>query len=163
MRNPTQQTRAAFTLVEIMIVVAILALITTIAVPSWLRARMRAHNAKFINDVRVHSHAVDNYATDNKTYPPDYPPGALDPTPAGMVPFKEYVDDEGKWAQPTPIGGSWDLQGGTGPIVSAVGATGYTVDLIQMELLDELGDNDDPNSGPMRIDGPGYYYVIEEI
>src|SRR5205809_2891233 len=54
--------RAGFTLVEIMIVVAIIALLAAIAVPGFLRARKRAQASKIINDLRMIDAAVDQYA-----------------------------------------------------------------------------------------------------
>jgi prepilin-type N-terminal cleavage/methylation domain-containing protein len=54
--------RAGFTLVEIMIVVAIIALLAAIAVPGFLRARKRSQASKIINDLRLVDGAVDQYA-----------------------------------------------------------------------------------------------------
>src|ERR1051325_9703272 len=57
------QTRhAGFTLVEIMIVVAIIALLAAIAVPGFLRARKRSQASKILNDLRLIDAAVDQYA-----------------------------------------------------------------------------------------------------
>jgi len=54
--------RAGFTLVEIMIVVAIIALLAAIAVPGFLRARKRSQATRIINDLRLIDSAVDQYA-----------------------------------------------------------------------------------------------------
>ncbi|MEY2562382.1 MAG: type pilus assembly protein PilA [Verrucomicrobiota bacterium] len=54
--------RAGFTLVEIMIVVAIIALLAAIAVPGFLRARKRSQASKVLNDLRLISGAMDQYA-----------------------------------------------------------------------------------------------------
>jgi prepilin-type N-terminal cleavage/methylation domain-containing protein len=54
--------RAGFTLVEIMIVVAIIALLAAIAVPGFLRARKRSQASKILNDLRLIDGAVDQYA-----------------------------------------------------------------------------------------------------
>ena len=54
--------RAGFTLVEIMIVVAIIALLAAIAVPGFLRARKRSQASKILNDLRMISGAIDQYA-----------------------------------------------------------------------------------------------------
>ncbi|HLW35211.1 MAG TPA: prepilin-type N-terminal cleavage/methylation domain-containing protein [Chthoniobacterales bacterium] len=54
--------RAGFTLVEIMIVVAIIALLAAIAVPGFLRARKRSQASKILNDLRMIDGAVDQYA-----------------------------------------------------------------------------------------------------
>jgi prepilin-type N-terminal cleavage/methylation domain-containing protein len=53
---------SAFTLVEIMIVVAIIALLAAIAVPGFLRARKRSQASRVINDLRLVDSAVDQYA-----------------------------------------------------------------------------------------------------
>jgi prepilin-type N-terminal cleavage/methylation domain-containing protein len=64
--------RTGFTLVEIMIVVAIIALLAAIAVPGFLRARKRSQASRIINDLRLIDSAVDQYAieTSKKTNDP---------------------------------------------------------------------------------------------
>jgi len=57
--------RGGFTLVEIMIVVAIIALLASIAVPGFLRARKRSQASRVINDLRLLDSAVDQYAIEN--------------------------------------------------------------------------------------------------
>lgn len=57
--------RDAFTLVEIMIVVAIIALLASIAVPGFLRARKRSQASRVINDLRLIDNALDMYAIEN--------------------------------------------------------------------------------------------------
>ena len=56
--------RGGFTLVEIMIVVAIIALLAAIAVPGFLRARKRTQASKILNDLRMIDSAVDQYAVE---------------------------------------------------------------------------------------------------
>jgi prepilin-type N-terminal cleavage/methylation domain-containing protein len=58
----TTISRRGFTLVEIMIVVAIIALLAAIAVPGFLRARKRSQASKILNDLRMIDAAVDQYA-----------------------------------------------------------------------------------------------------
>src|SRR5438034_4975960 len=57
--------RGGFTLVEIMIVVAIIALLAAIAVPGFLRARKRSQASRVVNDLRLIDSAVDQYAIEN--------------------------------------------------------------------------------------------------
>jgi prepilin-type N-terminal cleavage/methylation domain-containing protein len=60
--------RKGFTLVEIMIVVAIIALLAAIAVPGFLRARKRAQASRILNDLRMIDSACDQYAIEtNRT------------------------------------------------------------------------------------------------
>jgi prepilin-type N-terminal cleavage/methylation domain-containing protein len=60
--NITRSSRKGFTLVEIMIVVAIIALLAAIAVPGFLRARKRSQASRILNDLRMIDSAVDQYA-----------------------------------------------------------------------------------------------------
>jgi prepilin-type N-terminal cleavage/methylation domain-containing protein len=65
MLNKFNKRRGGFTLVEIMIVVAIIALLAAIAVPGFLRARKRSQASRIINDLRLIDSAVDQYAIEN--------------------------------------------------------------------------------------------------
>ena len=65
MLNKLNKRRGGFTLVEIMIVVAIIALLAAIAVPGFLRARKRSQASRIMNDLRLIDSAVDQYAIEN--------------------------------------------------------------------------------------------------
>ena len=54
--------RGGFTLVEIMIVVAIIALLATFAVPSFMRARLRTQATACKEDLRQIDQALDQFA-----------------------------------------------------------------------------------------------------
>ena len=60
-----RKNRGGFTLVEIMIVVAIIALLAAIAVPGFLRARKRSQATAVLNDARIIDGAIDQYAIEN--------------------------------------------------------------------------------------------------
>ncbi|MDQ2999617.1 MAG: prepilin-type N-terminal cleavage/methylation domain-containing protein [Chloroflexota bacterium] len=62
MLQKLNKNRGGFTLVEIMIVVAIIALLAAIAVPNFLRARKRSQATRIIEDLRMIDAAVDQYA-----------------------------------------------------------------------------------------------------
>jgi prepilin-type N-terminal cleavage/methylation domain-containing protein len=64
MFNKHHKRRGGFTLVEIMIVVAIIALLAAIALPNFLRARKRSQATRILEDLRVLDHAMDQYAID---------------------------------------------------------------------------------------------------
>ena len=65
LKSLTTRRRGGFTLVEIMIVVAIIALLASIAVPGFLRARKRSQASRVINDLRLLDGAIDQYAIEN--------------------------------------------------------------------------------------------------
>ena len=60
-RLPHPRTRA-FTLVEIIIVVAIITLLVAVAIPAFIRARRHVQAAHIRDDLRVIDAAVDQYA-----------------------------------------------------------------------------------------------------
>lgn len=57
-----QNRRGGFTLVEIMIVVAIIALLAAIAVPNFLRARKRSQATSILKELQMIDAAKDQYA-----------------------------------------------------------------------------------------------------
>jgi len=63
--KPASLRNHGFTLVEIMIVVAIIALLASIAVPNFLRARKRSEAVRILSDLRVLDGAIDQYAIEN--------------------------------------------------------------------------------------------------
>ncbi len=62
LRKLNSATKAGFTLVEIMIVVAIIALLAAIAVPNFLRARKRSQATAILEEMRLIDAAKDQYA-----------------------------------------------------------------------------------------------------
>jgi prepilin-type N-terminal cleavage/methylation domain-containing protein len=62
MLQKLHKNRGGFTLVEIMIVVAIIALLAAIAVPNFLRARKRSQATRILEDLRMIDSAIDQYA-----------------------------------------------------------------------------------------------------
>ncbi len=71
MRVHTRTRAAGFTLVEIMIVVAIIALIAAIAIPNFLRARVNANESSAIASMRVLIGAAESFRSNQtpNTYP----------------------------------------------------------------------------------------------
>src|ERR1017187_2803875 len=68
MLQKLNKNRGGFTLVEIMIVVAIIALLAAIAVPNFLRARKRSQASRVLEDLRMLDSACDQYAIEtNRT------------------------------------------------------------------------------------------------
>lgn len=78
--------RKAFTLIELLIVVAIIAILAAIAVPNFLEAQTRSKVSRCKADMRSISTGIESYAVDNNVYPmivaknstyfPPAPPGA---------------------------------------------------------------------------------------
>ncbi len=62
-------TPRAFTLIELLIVVAIIAILAAIAVPNFLEAQTRAKVSRSKADMRSTATAVESYRVDNNRYP----------------------------------------------------------------------------------------------
>ena len=65
MLTALHRNRTAFTLIEIVIVVAIIALLASIAMPSYTRSRKRGQAIRVLEDLRVLDYALDRWAIDN--------------------------------------------------------------------------------------------------
>jgi prepilin-type N-terminal cleavage/methylation domain-containing protein len=61
--------RKAFTLIELLIVVAIIAILAAIAVPNFLEAQTRAKVSRVKSDQRTIATAMESYAVDANNYP----------------------------------------------------------------------------------------------
>ena len=61
--------KLGFTLVEIMIVVAIIVLLAAIAIPSLLRTRLNANEAAALSALRTVSSSAQSYRSANPAYP----------------------------------------------------------------------------------------------
>ena len=146
---------AAFTLVEIMIVVAIIALLVAIAVPSFMRSRQRSQNAKFINALRVGSDAVELYAMENNgKYPPDVSRGVVPPLLAS------YLDPTFDWTALTPIGGRWDWEFNVLGITAAIAVVDPPADAVRMTEIDRAYDDGNLTAGRFQRLAADRYAVI---
>ncbi len=61
--------RHAFTLIELLIVVAIIAILAAIAIPNFLEAQKRSKVARAVADMRNVSIALESYVVDSNHYP----------------------------------------------------------------------------------------------
>src|SRR5258705_8086959 len=66
MKTTALNHRAGFTLVEIMIVVAIIGMLAAIAIPNYVRARANSQASACINNLRQIDAAVNQWALENK-------------------------------------------------------------------------------------------------
>lgn len=148
--------KGGFTLVEIMIVVAIIALIAVLALPSFMRARQRARDAKLENALRIAAGAFEMYSAEHNRYPDDEMPGVV---PAGMA---GYFGTKLNWTAPTPVGGTWDWDNGVLGIKFGVSIDSPTADDAEMQSVDAAIDDGNVATGAFQhINGDRYTVLLE--
>jgi len=152
--KPRCMKRRGFTLVEIMIVVAIIGLLAMIAVPAFMRARKEVQATRFMNDLRVAVSAFTLYVLENNGYPPDQVPGVI---PPGMGDYLRGM----KWSEPTSIGGQWDWDYEQFGYHAGVSVYQPARSDAEMREIDARIDDGNLATGVFRQRSQGYIYIIE--
>lgn len=81
MKNFKSTSRSAFTLIELLIVVAIIGILASIAVPNYLQAQVRSKVARTQADMRTLGASTELYRADAGSYPQDGDDiSSIDPT-----------------------------------------------------------------------------------
>jgi len=144
-----------FTLVELMIAVAIIGILAMITFPAIIRARWRAGVARYCHDVRIAAGAFELYALEHGTYPPDRTPAVV---PPGMDEYLEKI----RWQNPTSLGGNWDWDYRV--FGYEAGVSVYKPDAPEeiLKSVDATIDDGNLDSGIFRSRPDGYIYIIEE-
>ncbi len=158
MKRPTQTPPAAFTLVEIMIVVVIIGLLATIAIPTFQRIAQQSRMTAFANDLRTLRSAVEIFNMESAVYPDDSSTGEFPAELAGYV--NAHLFDHN-----TPLGGEWDIEYNDSGITSGVGVHIRPFRQSSIEtllLVDEQIDDGDSDEGSFqRLANDRYYWIIE--
>jgi prepilin-type N-terminal cleavage/methylation domain-containing protein len=145
----TPGSRTGFTLVEIMLVMATIALLAVVGIPSYQRARKRSQTGVLINELRTTADAFQIYASETRVLPPM---GAgFSVIPSGM---DTYLPTQSTWTSSPPGGGLWywwnfapsEVWGFTG----LIGV--YNPDFLpeQLDQIDSSMDDGNPNTGGIR-------------
>jgi len=149
-------TRSAFTLVELMIIVAILCDLMIIALPAFIRSRNMAQNTRFVSDLRTCAGAFEMYAAENNKYPPATGSGVI---PAGMSVYMRGFP----WESTNAIGGRWLWTPGYQNTTAAIEIDfPSAMDDLRMTDIDTRFDNGILATGTFRqVDATHYMYIIE--
>lgn len=149
--------QGAFTLVEIMIVVAVIGLLAAIAIPHFARARAVAQGVRVANDMRVFADGFAVFSFEKGHYPPDSHEAL--PTGEGI---EEYVN-AAKFNAPTSIGGRYNWEGPESYPYAGVSVSGSSLTEDELRRVDLAVDDGDLGTGNYRRTANGRFtYIIEE-
>lgn len=150
--------RSAFTLVEIMIVVAILTNIMLVALPAFIRSRNMAQNTRYISDLRTIAGAFEMYAAENNKYPATT---AASVVPAGMdiylknIPYTSRNAISGQWY--------WTYDSTASPSGVVGSLAPNALDDVRMADIDIRIDNGILATGAWRkTDGTNVQFTVEQ-
>ena len=103
--------RRGFSIIEMLVVMAIVGVLARIALPTYHRLRRQAIAAQVVGDFKVVQNAVITYFTDHGTFPPEYGPGQIPTQLAGYLPTNfsfarpgsRYQIDYENWSLPNGL------------------------------------------------------------
>jgi len=151
-----------FTLVEIMVVVTIIGILATLAIPALAQVRLRTQATTFMNDARVFAEAFQRYAQENGSFPRNQ--RGRDRFPPGM---EGYIS-EADWTRVTPLGGrySWDdrRRARRSSHRGAIEVIRGTMKMRELRQLDAWMDDGDITTGVIQVRSGGrrVYYMLED-
>jgi prepilin-type N-terminal cleavage/methylation domain-containing protein len=153
LRHSRQNSRG-FTLTELMIAVCILGLVSAIAIPQFVRAKVRGTNAAFVANVKQAASAFDLYAWEKRGYPGNSSPGV---PPPGMDDYLLHLH----WSAKTPVGGQWNWDKNRFGYKAGIGVYQPTAPETQFEIIDEMIDDGDLSTGYFRSRPDGYVFILD--
>jgi prepilin-type N-terminal cleavage/methylation domain-containing protein len=145
-----------FTLVELLIIVILLGLLSTIAISSFGSSREETRRAAFVASLKSFSSGIHasrvRLAGD---FPDDQYPGVVPPEAA------PYLDTKA-WTSTTPLGGRWDWECDVFGITAGISVVNPDVDSSEMALVDSLIDDGNLATGSFRRIASRYIFVLQE-
>jgi prepilin-type N-terminal cleavage/methylation domain-containing protein len=151
----TDRVRRAFTLVEIMIVVVIIALLAALALPASMRVRAAAQNSRYVSDLRTFAQAFETFSTTNGGWPPNSGSGVVPVGMSGML-------RDGTWTGVNSVGGRWNWDYNNFGVTAAISSTGVIVSDAQMEAIDARIDDGNLTTGLFQKISTRFVFILQE-
>ncbi len=153
--RPPPCRRAAFTLVEIMIVVVIIGLLAAMAIPAFQRVQESSRNSRFVSDLRTFAQGFETYATKNGGWPPNAGSGVV---PIGMA---GEIKDSAWTRAKNSVGGRWNWDFNNSGFTASISCVNVTASDAQMTAIDAKIDDGDLSTGNFQKVGTRFTYILE--
>ena len=146
-----------FTLIELMIVIAIIGILAAVAIPNFISYRKKAHIAEMVSILKNFEKGFIAFALDEDRFPNDS--HIVLPELPTMA---DYISPE-VWGQTTPLGGTYNWEGPNNYPYAGIAIFQGTAPQEDFELLDRMLDDGDLSQGKFRLTPNGRYtYIIDE-
>ncbi|MEM9159504.1 MAG: prepilin-type N-terminal cleavage/methylation domain-containing protein [Verrucomicrobiota bacterium] len=155
-RNPANQSRAAFTLVEIMVVVVVIGILASLALPAFTGAKRKSENSKLVADFQSFRSAFQQYALEVGNWPANEVVGVMPSELDGYVSrtlFEKTTVDGSRW--------DWQGPGGATGTTYGLALLGGSLEDERMEEVDALLDDGDLGTGTFQLIGSHYTLIFE--
>lgn len=144
-----------FTLIELLLVISIIGLLASLAIPAYSGYQLRAKVAATASELKGISAGFYAYLTDHESFPPD--------SHLTLPPGMEIYLPPGLWADGTPIGGRYNWEGPDSYPYAGLSVFDSDESAETFEILDRMLDNGDLFTGRFRIGSNGRpTYILEE-
>lgn len=153
-QNSGSNRQRGFTLVEIMVILVIIGLLASIAIPGFTQSRRASVASRTANDIKKFADQFTLYNLRLGEWPEDGLPASI---PSGMEQLQN-----GSWGQTTAIGGNWDWDFQALGFTAGVSIQGVTAEEKTLLTIDSLIDDGNLNTGSLVRFSSGHIgYILE--
>lgn len=151
------------TMLELLIVVAVIGVLGAIALPSYVRSRQRAQNVQTMGDLKSFAGQLEIFNGEMRVWPDDKGPGRFPDRINGQEDHQlEQSIKRAKFEGLPGIGGQFDWDMNTNGVHAAIAVANPTADVDQLIKLDELMDDGSLATGSLRQVPSGIIYVLQQ-
>ena len=155
--NSNQMDSKGFTLIELMIVIAIIGILASIAIPNFISYRQKARIASAASNFKNFEKGFIAYAIEEGEFPNDSHIVLPDLPKMG-----NYINPD-VWGQSTPLGGTYNWEGPDSYPYAGISIFEANAPQKDLKLLDSMLDDGDLTQGKFRQTPNGRYtYIIDE-
>ncbi len=146
--------RGGFSLVEIMVVVVIIGLLASLALPALQRVRRAAISKRYLNDARQIRDGAERYALEVGNFPPNGVAGL-------HASLRGYIPESLMNSTTTVLGGVWDWDYQQDGFTASVSVYQFTAADPQLLDIDRTIDDGNLTTGLFRKMGSKVIFIIQ--